>query len=336
MTFQRAFNSHSRPLGSQSLSHLTLIAFFLGLLIFSWQELASSFLGNLGNIWLAKASALQIEGNSQAVDKLARNAIDIYSTASRLGQRYRIYQTDQGRAYLLLGDRWAGVHWFEKALSESERNERTRLWRYFLGQAFFELGMQEQALDVWAEANLAGRLLLERRAALAVELFQRQAVLNPPECENYRGLGQAFEDSRRWEDAQKAYQHLVALCPRELDGYVRLSRVAFWNLHDLESAERATIAALALVSGAQKFSLYVNLGDFNFLSGKFDVALQWYLKARESDPGRQESHLSINLARTYWGLGMKQQAAKELRRAKEVWPDNSDVEMFLREYQNQP
>jgi tetratricopeptide (TPR) repeat protein len=54
------------------------------------------------------------------------------------------------------------------------------------------------------------------------------------------------------------------------------------------------------------FLLYVNLGDFNFLSGKFEEALKWYLKARECDPRRREPYLSINLARTYWGLGMSQ------------------------------
>jgi tetratricopeptide (TPR) repeat protein len=193
-------------------------------------------------------------------------------------------------------------------------------------------------LPVGRRARLEEVSSLEKRGDYRSAAEQLSVLIQEkPEYRLYVGLGRNLYQAGDFDGAERALRSAVALEPEKPAGHHELSRLLWSQADKLERTnperarakyeEAADRARQALASRPDHPMTYVILGMSLRRLGKRQEALDEFRKAIQCDPNLTEGHLY--LGETLAELGQVAEARASLERAKELSPDNANVQAAL-------
>lgn len=144
-----------------------------------------------------------------------------------------------GRARLAVGDAAGAISVFQKALYVSPDHLFART---YLGEAFAMIGEKEQAIRQWtvvqnpALTKWGDDAFRRGDFTQAVEEYQLVATLAPMTPDAYIGLGRAYYNLGRQNDAIEAFEQAVRLTPRNPVALTELGTSLFYGRGEVEHA----------------------------------------------------------------------------------------------------
>jgi len=266
---------------------------------------------------------------------------------------------NRGRVAWLEGDcAEAEVNW-ERALLIAPQDQVAALWLFLTSGAdahtlpgclapddlalyFYQAGRRAEANDAEDAALAWGELSLELspdqhaadwlarlhqregRKEEAIAVWQRVAAALPPEEPNHWwALGQAAELGQEWEQAVWAYGQGTVVAQEPYDFWMRQGG-ALEHLARQEEAEGAY--RQALVARPDLADAYVSLGNLRAFQDDYEGAVEWFMKAREVDPGVNPF---LSLGVIYYVHGNDTQAKVWLEAALRIAPEDVDSNLYL-------
>ncbi|MCP5090492.1 MAG: tetratricopeptide repeat protein, partial [Gammaproteobacteria bacterium] len=140
-------------------------------------------------------------------------------------------------------------------------------------------------------------------------------ALNPNLDMVHTALGDLYQSTGRYEDAENAYQEALSIDPSNVLAMSGLGRT-YQRLNRLDGAEASLRKAVDVHPGDA--AAYNTLGVFLFQTGRFDEAAAQYEYSVALDPGNM--HRVSNLASAYMMQGDFESAAPAFQRAIDIEP----------------
>lgn len=242
-----------------------------------------------------------------------------------------------------------GIAALEKARDLEPQNDQYWFW---IGRAYFLRNDSAKALEhlakavelnpdhggAWKALGIAQKDAAEMESARAS--FEKAIASQPEDAGAHFQLGQTREALGDLDGARAAYEESIRLDPTTQEVYGRLLTVC-GQLGDVECEARAKTgmeAWEAYDAKLQKRRRAVNqnpgdaaavrrLGQMYFDVGKWEEALDWFVKAIHIDPKDGLAHLYCGVARRQ--LGDHENALNHLKEAEFLAPDYLDPKLEL-------
>lgn len=228
-----------------------------------------------------------------------------------------------GNGYYCRYQETQNTAWLKKAARAAERaalaDESSAAARVLRGR----IHMAEGA-DAEAASDLQSALQLDARSAevfvALAELAEKRgrgAEIEPSlrkaveleaadQWKSRAAYGRHLFGERRWDEARKAFEGVVAAAPDNAEGYAHLGWIALGQERYAE-ARGAFEKELALAPG---YRVYLDLGEVLALQGGYGEAAKWFQRATEDRPGEH----------TGWGhLGAAFHWSGEAEKSKEAY-----------------
>jgi tetratricopeptide (TPR) repeat protein len=226
----------------------------------------------------------------------------------------------------------------------------------------FELALQKQPNHSELVSSIGVVLFFQREMDKAAEYFKKQFELDPQGINSGLWVSLAYLYARNWPEAKKWANRYIATHPEHGFAYTRKATILLWGFGDMENAaavieEGRPFAEkhpyiLRLYNGLKlnlllcsraypeardflesdvkkarkplwKGLVYALMGDDSQATAQYDSARVHYKKLVNSSPGIAGYHSSLGLA--YAGLGRKEEAIREGRKAVELKPIKSGL-----------
>jgi len=266
---------------------------------------------------------LRLHLSSQTIGSQAR---DLDVLESGLASMERAVELDPKQAY----------YWFWLARGNFRRDQ---------DQTAKPIEMLQKALALDPENGpawkLLGRVQIQAGDNAAAKASLQTATEKMPKDGNSRFyLGNVLEVLGETEVARTVYEESIRLDPSNAKAYESLVKVCA-RLGDAEGEARANAGLAAWGEYQQKLNrrrVAVNkdpadgaavrrLGEAYFEVGKWDEALEWFMKAIHIDPKDALAHLLCGVARR--NLEDHENALNHLKEAEFLAPDNLDPKLEL-------
>lgn len=143
-------------------------------------------------------------------------------------------------------------------------------------------------------------------------------------CADWLAEGDAYYDAQRWNEAGLAFEHALALDPRQARAWFRLGNVREEQGRDEAAADCFEKAIAVDPAHAQAWN---NLGGARQRLGRDELAIEAYRKAIAADPKLAQPYL--NLGRLAAGRGEHALAAECVRKGLEQHPGDPTFEHLL-------
>lgn len=153
-----------------------------------------------------------------------------------------------------------------------------------------------------------------RDPARIIERLKRQIARNLKNHQLYYQLGRAYEDSRQYEQALKAYARAVELKPDYGDAQIAIGNLNMSLNQCDEAIEAYNQAALLNLPSEIKAAVYRSMAMIYFRRDKFQEAVEPFKRAIALAP---QGSMYLNLGLTYLKLGDKTSAMEQYRLLKE-------------------
>jgi tetratricopeptide (TPR) repeat protein len=142
---------------------------------------------------------------------------------------------------------------------------------------------------------------------------ERAIGLDDQLAEPHASLGQAYKQSWRWEESERAFKRAIELNPNYATAY-------HWYSHLLRELGRPDEAAVMIKRGHEidplSSIISVNLSEIYLLQNDENASVENTLKIIELDPNFSEAYRSLGLA--YLKLGRNTDAVTNLEKAVEL------------------
>ena len=266
---------------------------------------------------------LRLHLSSQTIGSQAR---DLDVLESGLASMERAVELDPKQAY----------YWFWLARGHFRRDQdQTAKPIELLGKA---LALDPDNGPAW---KLLGRVQIQAEDNVAAKQSLQKAAEKMPKDGNSRFyLGNTLEVLGETEAARTVYEESIRLDPSNAKAYESLVKVCA-KLGDAEGEARANEGLAAWSEYQQKLNrrrVKVNrdpsdgaavrrLGEAYFEVGKWDEALEWFMKAIHIDPKDALAHLYCGVTRR--NLEDYENALNHLKEAEFLAPDNLDPKLEL-------
>ena len=260
------------------------------------------------------------------------------------------------RAMALDRDNWMALRAQARHLKVKNENEQAL--------AVLERALDRQPHNADILEDLGMLLLRMRRLEEALPVFTQQYGLNPKGLHSGIWIGYTYWKMRRWDDALKWFDLIIAQKPEYLYGYSRKANVLVDGFGNLDKARSVLDEGLLRVKDcnwrwellSQKFSCAfiardfvgalailaskefegsaifrpLQMGHAYRMMGKQQEALKCYTSVKDTLEGLTSQRpgdpdLHMQLSLVYGGLRRKEEALREGRRAIELAPLGEDL-----------
>lgn len=265
-----------------------------------------------------------------------QTALKAWSQATKLESSPRTL-FGLARAHLMLNQEAEARQAAEKVLAQNARHVGARLLlaRLRLDDRAAEEELVRDLEEITAGAgasqgeqvvalNLLGGLHLSRsRFTKAEQSFTRALALQADSLEALRGLGDALFAGGRFSEALTRYEAATKVAPSDLAAQLGVVRAQL-SLEQLEDAAR--LLEQLRKQYPQSTAVAYWFGRAKELVGDRKLALESYRKAVELNEERSELVSAyVGLTRLLSQDGLAEQAAEEIAKARERFPDNPEV-----------
>jgi len=226
----------------------------------------------------------------------------------------------------------------------------------------FELALQKQpnTAELFMSAGVV--LLIQRKMDQAAEYFKKEYELDPQGINSGLWVSLVYLNSRNWSEAKKWADRYIATHPEHGYAYTRKAEILLWGFGDLKNAGSVIeegmpfakkhpdillthnklklnyLLCLRSFQEAKNFLesdlkigrkplwkgfAYALMGDDLQAKAQYDSARMQYEKLVNASPAIAVYHSSLGLA--YAGLGRKEDAIREGRKAVELKPIKSGL-----------
>jgi len=171
--------------------------------------------------------------------------------------------------------------------------------------------------------NKGADALLRKDYVPAYAYFREALLIEPSFHSAWINLGILYRLAEYIPQAEKAYQHALAISP---DSLTALENLAYLYTYTGRNAEAEEI--LAKIEDRRNNNPYyhVNLGEQEMEQKHWDQALAHFRRALALDRGKHEVY--FGLARVYFEIGELQQSERYLKRAKHNAHNKHDEERY--------
>ncbi len=133
---------------------------------------------------------------------------------------------------------------------------------------FYQEGVPLPARTAW---NNAGKLVQRKNWKGAERELRIVVNVAPKFTRGWYSLGVACSNQNKWPETQDAFQHVVDLDPKSLDGHLMLARASV-GARDWSVAEKVSVALIALDTKRRYPEVYVHLATARYNLNDLDGA----------------------------------------------------------------
>jgi tetratricopeptide (TPR) repeat protein len=235
-----------------------------------------------------------------------------FAEAKMLAEKARDVNPDNAYVYGVLVDANVELGSYEEAIRMSDKMQSIK-----------------PSLESYSRASYLREIHGDYPGAIEAMRMAVQAGLpgSEPQCWSKKTLGQLYEKTGKWKQAEKEYAEILAMRPSyafALEGMARIEK----QRKNYDAAQALLEQAAAIMP---EFSFYEELADIYMERGDREKAMEQYEKVidmlREDE---QSGHtVSLELGRVYGRMGKHDKALEYVAREYEGRPLNIDVNQAL-------
>ena len=169
--------------------------------------------------------------------------------------------------------------------------------------------------DLFVAADV---FLMNTRQDEAVPLLEKYLEKNPNDPRAWVGLGMGYEDMKRFDDAQKAFQRAIKEDPKFADAEYQLGVLISLSGNSAAALEHFQNAVQINPNHAPSLE---RLGNSYLEAGQFEKARDVLLKSETLDP--QNRKVEYGLALAYTKLGNREEAKIHMEKFEKAGPIGS-------------
>jgi tetratricopeptide (TPR) repeat protein len=234
----------------------------------------------------------------QDCGKIAES-IDLLTRAVTLDPTFAEALTNLARAQNAAGDAAGAAGNAQRAVGCDPDLAEAHLQ---LGRALLALGQDAAALETCRRAarlapgqhdallQLGVALSRSRDFAAAVEMFRAALRQNPDGVETGLAIGGALTELGRFDEAQAALAHAVALLPADVRGHAALANM-FYRAENLPGAIESCSRALEIAP--ERPDLWGRKGEYHAATGRFEEAAACFRRQLAIDPSSAEAQHAL-------------------------------------------
>ena len=262
-----------------------------------------------------------------------KDSVTLFDRTTAVTRDNHVAMTNLGNALIDIGESERAMEQFRISLDLAPRKAQTLTG---IGKILFDSGELDTSWQYYqmavklrpdlkdAQLN-AGSVLIALGRYAEAEMYLREAIrLDPCWAEPYAQLGIALGGTGRTEEGIAACQKALELKPGLYAAHFSLGA-----LYAMEGAFASAVEEYRkCLAFGPNYSVLKNLGGCLLAMGRHQEALEKFREAASLKPESAESHHNIALALE--GLGLREEAADEVRKALHIDPDNEKLNEYLR------
>jgi tetratricopeptide (TPR) repeat protein len=235
-----------------------------------------------------------------------------FAEAKALAEKARGINPDNAYVYGVLVDANVELGNYDEAIHMSDKMQAIK-----------------PSLESYSRASYLREIHGDYPGAIEAMKMAVQAGLpgSEPQCWSKKTLGQLFEKTGNWKEAEKEYAEILAMRPSyafALEGMARIAK----QRKDYATAQSLLDQAAAIMP---EFSFYEEMADIYMERGEREKAMEQYQKVIAMLQEDEESGhtVSLELSRVYGQMGRYDKALEYVVREYEGRPLNIDVNEAL-------